>query len=133
MAQPFEMTIRPPPTWTTGIEIPKNSRMCVPTRNEAIKRTKLFIATWRARILRAEEGYSRVSARKMGLPPRGFTMGNKALRISRILLATPSKGLLRRGEYSRGKCLLDKRMGRTVNDAASESEGLELRGLLATM
>jgi hypothetical protein len=73
------------------MEIPKNSRMCVPTRNEAIKRTKLFIATWRARILRAEAGYSRVKARKTGLPPRGFTMGNRALRISKVLLANSSK------------------------------------------
>jgi len=47
-------------------------------------------ATLRARVLRAEAGYSRVKARKTGLPPRGFTMGNSALRISRILLATSS-------------------------------------------
>src|SRR5258708_35747094 len=91
MAQPLEMTIRPPPTCTTGIEIPKKCRMCVPTRKEAIKRTKLFIATWRARILRVEAGYSRVKARKTGLPPTGLTMGNSALTISTILLAASSK------------------------------------------
>jgi hypothetical protein len=74
--------------------------MCEPIRKEAISRTKLFIATVRARILRAEAGYSRVKARKTGLPPRGFTTGNRALRISRVLLATSNKGLLQKGEYS---------------------------------
>jgi hypothetical protein len=49
---------------------------------------KLFIATWRARILRAEAGYSRVREKKTGLPPRGFTMGKRAVRMSRILLTT---------------------------------------------
>src|SRR5712664_1381549 len=53
---------------------------------------KLLKATWRARILRAEAGYSRVRARKTGLPPRGFTMGKSAVRISRMLLATSSNG-----------------------------------------
>jgi len=73
------------------MEIPKKSRMCEPIRTEAIRRMKLFMATWRARILRTEAGYSRVKARKTGLPPRGFTMGKRALRISRILLATSNK------------------------------------------
>src|SRR5438477_10429424 len=102
MAQPLEMTMRPPPTCTTGMEIPKKCKMCVPMRNEAISRIKLFRATWYAKTRRAGRGYSRVKARKTGLPPRGFTMGNRALRISRVLLATSSKGLLRRGDYSRG-------------------------------
>src|SRR5258708_32204245 len=93
------MTMRPPPTCTTGREIPKKVRICEPIRKEAISRTKLFIATVRARILRAEAGYSLVKARKTGLPPGGFTPGNRALRISRVLLATSSKGLRRRGEY----------------------------------
>jgi hypothetical protein len=94
------MTMSPPPTCTTGREIPKKSKMCEPITKEAIRRMKLFMATWRARILRAEAGYSRVKARKTGLPPSGFTIGNRALRISRVLLATSSNGLLRRGEYS---------------------------------
>src|SRR6266481_2243586 len=101
MAQPLEMTMRPPPTCTTGREIPKKVRICEPIRKEAISRTKLFIATVRARILRAEAGYSRVKARKTGLPPRGLTMGNRALRMRSVLLATSSKGGLRRAEYSR--------------------------------
>lgn len=68
----------------------------MPTRKEAIKRKKLLIATLRARIMRAEAGYSRVKARKTGLPPKGFTMGNRALRISRMLLATSREVLLSR-------------------------------------
>src|ERR1700682_71596 len=100
MAQPLEMTISPPPTCTTGMEIPKKSRMCEPIITKAIRRMKLFMDTWRARILRAEGGYSRVKARKIGLPPSGFTMGNRAVRVSRMVLATSSKGLLQRGEYS---------------------------------
>src|SRR6267378_2305430 len=114
MAQPLEMTMRPPPTCTTGMEIPKKSRMCVPTRNEATKRTKLFIATWRARILRAEAGYSRVKARNTGLPPTGLTIGNSALRISKMCLATSSKGLLRKGEYSRGASGSDEKLPQQV-------------------
>src|SRR5712692_3232450 len=112
MAQPLEMTIRPPPTCTTGMEIPKKSRMCEPIRTEAIRRMKLFMATWRARILRTEAGYSRVKARKTGLPPRGLTMGNRALRMRSVLLATSSKGGLRRAEYSRDGFLEGHGIGR---------------------
>jgi hypothetical protein len=36
-------------------------------------------------------GYSRVKPKNTGLPPRGLTIGNRALKMSRILLAT-SKG-----------------------------------------
>src|SRR5712691_5042346 len=79
--------------------------MCEPIRNEAINKTKLLMATRRARILRAEAGYSCVKARKTGLPPSGFTMGNRALRISRTLLAASSKGPSGRREYSRGEAL----------------------------
>src|SRR5947207_1228416 len=31
------------------------------------------------------------AARKTGLPPRGFTIGNRALRISKVLLGNSSK------------------------------------------
>src|SRR6266850_5016500 len=129
MAQPLEMTMRPPPTCTTGMEIPKKSRMCVPTRNEAIKRTKLFIATWRARILRAEAGYSRVKTRKMGLPPRGFTMGNRALRISKVLLANCSKGPPE-GEYSREGIAANTVLGRPARVVTGKVAGSEFTGLL---
>src|SRR6267154_3930629 len=87
------------------MDIPKKSKMCEPIRNEAINRTKLFMATRRARILRAEAGYSWVKAKKTGLPPSGFTMGNSALRISRTLLAASSKGPSGRREYSRGEAM----------------------------
>ena len=38
------MTINPPPTWTTGSEIPKKERMCVPMKYDPTSRKKLFIA-----------------------------------------------------------------------------------------
>jgi hypothetical protein len=70
---------------------------------------KLFIVTWRARILRAEAGYSRVRARKTGLPPRGFTMGKRAVRMSRMLLATSSNG-----ESSGTESIAEARVGRVA-------------------
>jgi hypothetical protein len=45
IAQPVDTTINPPPTCTTGSDIPKNDKMCVPTTTETISRMKLFIAT----------------------------------------------------------------------------------------
>src|SRR5262249_40128207 len=45
-------------------------------------------ATRRARSLRSSVEYSCVSKRKIGLPPIGLTMGNRAVTISKMLLAT---------------------------------------------
>src|SRR5580692_8218125 len=42
--QPVEITTNPPPTWTTGIEIPKKVRMSVPMKYDPTSRKKLFIA-----------------------------------------------------------------------------------------
>jgi hypothetical protein len=47
------------------------------------------------------EGYSWVKARNIGLPPSGFTIGKRALRINTMFLAASSKRFLRMQEYSR--------------------------------
>src|SRR4030095_13298286 len=98
IAQPVETTIKPPPTCTTGSEIPKNESMCVPTTTETINRMKLFIATRRASNFLDAAEKSCVSSRNTGLPPIGFTIGNNALTISRILLAV-SKNMSVGGVY----------------------------------
>src|SRR2546427_12680375 len=81
------MTINPPPTWTTGSEIPKKERMCVPMKYDPTGRKKLFIAIRQDSALRMLGEYSLVIARKMGLPPSGSTIGNSALRIRKRLFA----------------------------------------------
>ncbi len=93
-AHPVEMTINPPPTWTTGSEIPKKERMCVPMKYDPTSRKKLLIAIRKDRALRVLGEYSLVIARKIGLPPSGSTMGNKALRIRNRLFAASTKMFL---------------------------------------
>jgi hypothetical protein len=63
--------------------------MCVPTKYDPTSKKKLFIAIRKDSALRVFGEYSRVIARKIGLPPSGSTMGNNALRISsRFLTAS---------------------------------------------
>jgi len=38
------MTMSPPPTWTTGSDIPKKLRMYVPRKYDPTGRKRLFIA-----------------------------------------------------------------------------------------
>src|SRR5713101_6612941 len=90
-AHPVEITISPPPTCTTGSEIPKNASTCVPVKNDAISKIKLFIAMRCASCRRAGVVYSRVSARNTGLPPSGFTTGNNALTTKIVVLTVSSK------------------------------------------
>src|ERR1035441_1586669 len=85
--QPVEITIKPPPTWTTGSEMPKKERMCVPIKYEPIRRKKQFTAIRQDSARRVLDEYSLVIARKMGLPPSGSTMGNSALRTRNKLFA----------------------------------------------
>src|ERR1700676_5566753 len=88
------MTINPPPAWTTGSEIPKKERTCVPTKYDPASRKKLFIAIRKDSALRMLGEYSPVIARKIGLPPNGSTMGNSALRIKNRLFAASTTTLL---------------------------------------
>jgi len=81
------MTTDPPPTCTTGSEIPKNARTCVPIRYDPTSRKKLFMAIRCDSALRACDEYSFVSERKMGLPPSGSTIGNSALTMRKTLFA----------------------------------------------
>ena len=66
IAQPVEITIKPPPTCTTGSEIPKKARMWVPIRYEPNSRKKLFIAIRRESDLRPKVEYSLVNDKKIG-------------------------------------------------------------------
>src|SRR3984893_19060561 len=61
---------------------------------------KLFIAMRWERSFRDGGEYSRVSARKIGLPPRGFTMGKSALRKRRVVFAASSKAASRFGSIA---------------------------------
>jgi len=88
------MTINPPPTWTTGTEIPKKERTCVPTKYDPTSKRKLFIAIRKDSALRVLGEYSLVMARKIGLPPSGSTMGNNALRIRKRFFAASTTTLL---------------------------------------
>jgi hypothetical protein len=63
--------------------------MCVPIRYEPTSRKKLLIAICRESVLRAAGRYSLVNERKIGLPPSGSTMGNRAL-TKRMMLRTVS-------------------------------------------
>src|SRR5690349_23722854 len=53
-------------------------------------RKKQFMATRLASAILADGAYSPVRARKIGLPPSGFTIGNNALSISNRTLAASS-------------------------------------------
>src|ERR1019366_10735922 len=85
IVQPVEITTSPPPTCTTGNEIPKNARICVPIKNETISNKKLFRAIRQESITRAGLEELRVSIRNIGLFPSGFTIGNKAPSIRIVL------------------------------------------------
>src|SRR3984893_9422204 len=61
---------------------------------------KLFIAMRWERSFRDGGEYSRVSARKIGLPPRGCTMGKSALRKRRVVFAASSKAASRFGSIA---------------------------------
>ena len=64
-AQPVETTTSPPPTCTTGSEIPKKPRMWVPMKIDARIRTRPFIAIIRAS-LRARSESPRVNDEEDG-------------------------------------------------------------------
>src|SRR5580658_5021446 len=70
--------MRPPPTWTTGREIPKNARMWVPIRTETIRIPKEFTAILRARTARLLVERPSVSVRKIGILSGESTIGKSA-------------------------------------------------------
>ena len=84
--QPVDITTNPPPTWTTGREIPKKASMCAPVRYEPTRRKKLFNAIRRASALLALGEKLAVSVRKNGLAPSGFTTGKIVLTTRKIFL-----------------------------------------------
>ena len=56
--QPVAMTTSPPPTWTTGREMPKKARMLVPIRTERTRRTNPLTAIFQERTARSCAGGS---------------------------------------------------------------------------
>jgi hypothetical protein len=88
------MTTNPPPTWTTGSEIPKKESTCVPMKYDPTSKRKLFIAIRKDSALRVLGEYSLVMTRKIGLPPNGSTIGNSALRIRNRLFAASTTAIL---------------------------------------
>ena len=93
-SQPVEITINPPPTCTTGIEIPKKESISEPIKYDPSSRKKLFSAMRNDSAFLVLDEYSRVSARNMGAPPSGSTIGNRALRTTnRIFTASATRFL----------------------------------------
>src|SRR6516162_1625661 len=93
VAHPIATRTIPPPTCTTGSEIPKKARMYVPTKYEPTNSTKLSTAIRHDNAFRASELYPPVRARKNGLPPIGSTIGKIALRIRSRFFAASSIAL----------------------------------------
>src|ERR1700676_135161 len=87
---PVAMTSNPPPTCTTGSEIPKKARMYVPIKYDPTSKKKLFMAMRHDNSFRASGAYCLVSARKKGLPPSGSTIGKSALKTRNRLFAASS-------------------------------------------
>ena len=83
--QPVAITTNPPPTCTTGIDIPKKFSMWLPISIEPSKSQLLFSAILRARIARALVEYPGVKLRKIGVLPSGLTIGNSADKTTRLL------------------------------------------------
>src|SRR6266849_5941792 len=75
--------------------------MCDPMRYDPTSRKRLLIAIRRDTAFLALDEYSLVSARKIGLPPSGSTMGNSALRIRNRFFPTSAISFLQVLEYSR--------------------------------
>jgi hypothetical protein len=88
------MTTNPPPTWTTGSEIPKKKRMWVPMKYDPTSKKKLFIAIRQNSSLRVLGEHSLVITRKMGLPPSGSTIGNSALKKRKRFFAVSTMTFL---------------------------------------
>jgi hypothetical protein len=73
---PIAVTSIPPATRTTGIEMPKNSRMSDPNKVDPTNSQKLLKATSNASRVRCCGVRSAVRLRKSGAAPSGFTTGN---------------------------------------------------------
>src|SRR5271155_2736677 len=82
------------------MDMQKNPKICEPIRKDATSSTKQFIATLRAKIRRVGTLYSLVKDKKIGLLPRGFTIGNSALTISKMLLESSSTGTSEYGHHA---------------------------------
>jgi len=70
--------MRPPPTWTTDKEIPKNARMWVPIRTATIRIPKEFTAILRASTARLSAERPAVSVRKIGILSGESMIGKSA-------------------------------------------------------
>ncbi len=94
--QPIAHTMKPPPTWTAGIETPKKSRTYAPTRIEMSSRKKLLMATSRAMRPRSAGFNGLIMARYIGAAPSGSTIGNRAATTRKIIskkCRTPSQSM----------------------------------------
>jgi hypothetical protein len=77
------VTSIPPATRTTGIEMPKNSRINDPNKVDPTNSQKLFKATSIASRARCGGVRSAVRLRKSGAAPIGFTTGNSPAKTRR--------------------------------------------------
>src|SRR3984957_19117954 len=82
MPQAVLATMRPPAILSTGSEIPKKKSTKRPKKRNVTRMTKTQIPVLIAVRRRSWSVQSEVIAKKMGMPPRGSTMGNKARNVA---------------------------------------------------
>src|SRR5271165_493747 len=75
-------TISPPAILMTGSEMPKKLRTNRPTNRNVTKITKTQTPVLKAVRLRSRAVHADVMVKKMGMPPKGSTMGNSARNVA---------------------------------------------------
>src|ERR1700688_3851940 len=82
MAQAVLATMRPPAILRTGSEIPKKYKTKRPKKRKVTRMTKTQMAVFRAVRWRSVAVQEEIMGKKMGIPPKGSTMGNSARNVA---------------------------------------------------
>src|SRR5208282_3134490 len=89
-SHPIAARTKPPATWTTGSEMPKNRSTAEPTSSMTKKKRVVETAILRARLLMTSDGTNPTSPRKTRADPRGLTTGSSAVKARPKNLRTVS-------------------------------------------
>src|ERR1700686_798591 len=82
MPQAVLATINPPAIFSTGSEMPKKCSTKRPKNRNVTRMTKTHTPVLRAVRLRSGAVQEEVIEKKMGIPPKGSTMGNRARNVA---------------------------------------------------
>src|SRR5580698_1237139 len=82
MPQAVLATIKPPAILSTGSEMPKKYSTKRPKKRNVTRMTNTQIPVLTAVRMRSRSLQSEVMAKKMGMPPKGSTMGNSARNVA---------------------------------------------------